>query len=107
MSRRALGLLVAAVVVFGCAALVWFLLRQHHVDRAGAWAGIIGLAGLPLAVWALWLALRPVPEPPAPQPNVQVNRASKSGTVYAVQEGNQTVHHHRAAGADGEEQSPQ
>jgi hypothetical protein len=92
MSRRVLGLLLAVLVVLGCAGMAWFLLRQQHVDRAGAWAGIIGLAGLPLAVWAIWLALHPPPV--AEQPKVQTNQASTGGTVYAVQDGNQTVHHH-------------
>lgn len=91
MSRRVLGLLLAAVVVLGCAGAVWFLLRQQHVDRAGAWAGIFGLGSLPLAVWAIWLALHPPPV--AQQPKVQLNQASADGTVYAVQDGNQTIQH--------------
>jgi len=94
MSSRAAGAATLAGVAIICASIAWFLVRQHSLDHAGAWAGIIGLAlGVPLAVYGLWLAIKPSRRlaPPLPSQHHQTNNARDGGTVYAVQQGDQHI----------------
>ena len=87
MSRRVAGVGATVVVVVGCVTVVWFLLRQHGVEKAGAWAGVFGLLGLQMSVWGLWLVTKPIVRSALTMSmaaHLQGNKAGDSDTTYAL-----------------------
>jgi hypothetical protein len=105
MGRRVGAVAVGVVVGAVCVAFGVFLHGQG-VDRAGAWAGIIGLLGVPLGVLGVWLAWPrggdgAAGRERAPQVKTQHNTASGGATVNAVQDGNQIINLHGSTGSAG------
>jgi hypothetical protein len=97
MSRRLGSVLGGLLLGAACAILAVFL---HHegIILAGAWAGIIGLAGIPIGILAVWLAWPREPDAAdspdqKPRTNVQHNQASGLGATFAVQDGNQFIYY--------------
>ena len=88
MGAVAVGILVAAV----CVAIGVFLHGQG-LARAGAWAGIIGLLGLPLGALGVWLAW-PRGGDGAAHTKVQNTTASDGGTAFVVMDGDQVINNH-------------
>jgi hypothetical protein len=102
MGRR-LGAVAVGFVVGAACVVVGLFLRGQGVERAGAWAGIIGLLGLPLGALAVWLAWprgkdEAAERTRAQQGKVQFNTASRGGTVFGTQDGSQRVDYHGSTG---------
>jgi hypothetical protein len=75
-----------------------FFLHRQGVVLAGAWAGIIGLLGIPIGLLGVWLAWpRDEDTESAPEQKTQAsfqnNTTSGPGTIFAVQDGNQTIYY--------------
>ncbi len=82
-----------------CIVLAVFLHREGVV-LAGAWAGIIGLLGIPIGALGVWLAWPRSHEEATvrdqgPSVNIQHNTASRGGTTFAVQDGDQSINSDR------------
>jgi hypothetical protein len=89
------------MVVAACAVLAFFLHREGIV-LAGAWAGVIGLLGIPigaLGVWLAWPRSRDEKDPPGGESptRVQRNMASSHGSVFAVQDGEQNIYNRQSS----------
>jgi hypothetical protein len=99
---------IGAIVAAACVVLAIFL-RREGVVLGGAWAGIIGLLGIPIGVLGVWLAWpRGGDKLTAHEESLNVrfqrNVTSGHGTVFAVQDGNQSISYHGTA--DGVENAP-
>src|SRR5208282_289174 len=82
-----------------CIALAVFLHREGVV-LAGAWAGIIGLLGIPIGALGVWLAWprgrgEATARDQEPSADIQNNTAFRGGTIYAVQGGDQSINNNR------------
>ena len=95
---RRLGSVLAGLLL--CAACVVLAVFLHHegIVLAGAWAGVIGLFGIPigaLGVWLAWPRSRQAKElsEQESQTSVQHNEASHHGTTFAVQDGSQIIYY--------------
>jgi hypothetical protein len=100
MERRLGAVIVGAVLGAACVVLAVFLHREGVV-LAGAWAGIIGLLGIPIGALGVWLAWprgrgEAAGRDEGPNAEIQNNTASQGGTIYAVQEGNQSINYNRS-----------
>lgn len=79
-----------------------FFLHREGVVRAAAWAEIIGLSGIPIAVLGVWLAWprtndsKDLPKQKS-SVRIQQNNPSDHGTTFAVQDGNQIIYRDRPA----------
>lgn len=94
--RRLGSVLVGLLLGAACIVLAVFLHREGIV-LAGAWAGVIGLLGIPiggLGVWLAWPRTKGSEELPeeGSKVNVQQNEASYQGIIFAVQDGTQTIY---------------
>jgi hypothetical protein len=96
MWRRTASVLAGLLLGGACVGLGIFL---HHegIVLAGAWAGVIGLLGIPVGALGVWLAW-PRGEEPArlseqePLTSIQYNESSGHGTIFAVQNGKQVIY---------------
>jgi uncharacterized membrane protein YccC len=96
MWRRLASVVVGVIVLAACVVLAIFLHREGIV-LAGAWAGIIGLLGIPigaLGVWLAWPRSRDEKDPPALESPIRIQRntTSSHGSVFAVQDGEQNIY---------------
>jgi hypothetical protein len=97
MWRRVGSVLAGVLLGAVCVALAVFLHREGII-LAGAWAGVIGLLGIPVAALGAWLAW-PRGEDATDSPekksqiSVQYNETSDHGTTFAVQDGKQTIYY--------------
>jgi hypothetical protein len=71
-------------------------LHSEGIILAGAWAGIIALLGIPIGILGVWLAWpRDQDDIPSrgesPGDRIQHNIASQNGTIFAVQDGHQSI----------------
>jgi hypothetical protein len=101
MGRRVGALAIGVLVGAACVVLAIFLYREGLV-RAGAWAGIIGLFGIPIGALGVWLAWprgddKATEHQERPNVRFQRNITSGHGTIFAVQDGNQSVNYHGTA----------
>jgi hypothetical protein len=99
MERRLGAVIIGVVLGAACVALAVFLHREGVV-LAGAWAGIIGLLGIPIGALGVWLAWprgrgEATVGGQGPSADIQKNTASRGGTIYAVQSGNQSINTNR------------
>ncbi len=98
---RQLAAVAVGVVVGGVCVVVAIFLHRQGVDRAGAWASIIGLLGIPIGMLGVWLAW-PHSSGTVDQSNspptvrIQHNSASEGGTTFAVQDGLQIIDYDRS-----------
>jgi hypothetical protein len=99
MWRRLGSVLLGVLLGAACTVLAIFLYREGII-RAGAWAGVIGLLGIPIALVAVWLAwprdrdAAKLPEQES-RLKVQYNKASQHSSTFAVQDGNQGIYYSR------------
>ena len=95
MTRRVGAIATGAVIGAGCVALAIFL-HSEGIILAGAWAGIIALLGIPIGILGVWLAW-PLDHDAVPSRDeshidrIQRNIASQHGTIFAVQDGHQSI----------------
>jgi hypothetical protein len=88
---------MAGVLVGVVGLALGFFLHREGIIRAGAWAGIIGLSGIPIGVLGVWLAWPrtrdggDLPEQGS-SVRIQQNNPSGHGTTFAVQDGNQIIY---------------
>src|ERR1700722_9139135 len=96
MWRRLASVVVGVIVLAACTVLAIFLHREGII-LAGAWAGVIGLLGIPigaLGVWLAWPHSHDEKDPPRQESPIRVQRnmASSHGSVFAVQDGEQNIY---------------
>jgi type VI protein secretion system component VasK len=95
--RRLASVLAGLLLCAACVVLAVFLHREGIV-LAGAWAGVIGLLGIPIGCLGVWLAWpggkesAELPEQES-QVSIQHNEASYQGVNFAVQDGTQTIYY--------------
>lgn len=99
MVRRFSAVTVGVIIGAACVTLAIFL-HNEGLIRAGAWAGIIGLLGVPIGLLGVWLAWpRDRDDATAgehgPSAQIQQNTTSQHGTTFAVQDGHQTINYYR------------
>lgn len=87
--RRIYAALGTVGAVAACVLIALFLLRQHDIDKAGAWASVIGLAP---AVLGLWLTVRTGQTGGPSASAQQSNEAKDHATMFIVQDGTQTIY---------------
>jgi hypothetical protein len=94
MLQRLLATALGVALAVAAGVLAWFLHGQG-LERAGAWAGIIGLLGIPLGLSGTYLAWPREQshdrQCTSPSKNIQINSASSGGSVFGVQNGKQRV----------------
>jgi hypothetical protein len=101
MWRHLCSVLAGLLLGAACVVLAIFLHRQGII-LAGAWAGVIGLLGIPIGALGVWLAWprgenTESPIEQKPQAKVQRNETSGGGTIFAVQDGNQIIYNKQSA----------
>ncbi|HEY1665337.1 MAG TPA: hypothetical protein VGG54_06570 [Trebonia sp.] len=101
--RRLCSVLAGLLLGAACVVLAIFLHREGIV-LAGAWAGVIGLLGIPvggLGVWVAWprKGSEELPRQAAElseqgsRMSFQRNDSTYQGTTFAVQDGTQTIYY--------------
>lgn len=109
MVRRFSAVTVGVVTGGACIALAIFLHKEGLV-RAGAWAGVIALLGIPISILGVWLAWpsdhdRGSEHRRSLRLAIQRNTSTQQSTIFAVQDGEQTVNYARPASAPSDKNS--
>ena len=95
---RRLGSVLAGLLLCAACVVLAVFLHREGIVLAGAWAGVIGLLGIPIGCLGVWLAWprgkesEELPEQES-QVSVQHNEASYQGVNFAVQDGTQTIYY--------------
>jgi len=106
MTRRVGAIATGVVISAGCVVLAIFL-HSEGIILAGAWAGIIALLGIPIGILGVWLAWpRDHDDIPSRDESnidrIQRNIATQHGTIFAVQDGHQSISYNSPDGDESE-----